>query len=65
VLLCANENLPEACVAASHGIVLFRIPQPSAAILAQRIAAILGSRTDWSGQYSVAEEHAVRMRPLK
>ena len=117
MLLCANENLPEACVvalrqaghdvlwireaapgasdtvvlaraqaekrllitfdkdfgdlvfhrglAASHGIVLFRIYQPSAAVLARRIAAILGSRTDWSGQYSVAEEYSIRMRPLQ
>jgi predicted nuclease of predicted toxin-antitoxin system len=51
-------------LAASHGIVLFRILQPSAPILAQRVVAILGSRNDWHGQYSVAEEHSIRMRPL-
>ena len=114
--LCANENLPEACIialrqaghdmvwiretapgsldtvvlshaqaeerllitfdkdfgdlvfhrglAASHGIILFRILQPSAGILAQRVVAILASRRDWHGQYSVVEEHSIRMRPL-
>lgn len=114
--LCANENLPEACVlalrqsghdvlwireaapgssdtallsraraeerllitfdkdfgelvfhrglSASYGVVLFRIAQPSAAVVAQRVTAILSSRTDWQGQYSVVEEHSVRMRPL-
>jgi predicted nuclease of predicted toxin-antitoxin system len=116
VRLCANENLPEACVvalrqsghdvlwvreaapgssdtavlsraqaeerllitfdkgfgdlvfhrglSASHGVVLFRIAQPSAAVVARRVLAILVSRTDWHGQYSVVEEHSVRMRPL-
>ncbi len=114
--LCANENLPEACIialrqaghdvlwiresapgssdavvlshaqaeqrilitfdkdfgdlvfrqglGASHGVILFRIPQPSAGILAGRIAAILGSRSDWHGQYSVVEDRSIRMRPL-
>ncbi len=116
MLLCANENLPEACIialrqaghdvlwiretapgspdtavlaraqeekrllitfdkdfgdlvfhrglSASHGIVLFRIPQPSAGIVAQRVTSILALRTDWHGQYSVVEEHSIRMRSL-
>jgi predicted nuclease of predicted toxin-antitoxin system len=51
-------------LAASAGIILFRIAQPSADILARRVAAILDSRADWHGQYSVVEEHAIRMRPL-
>ena len=49
---------------ASIGIVLFRIPQPSAAVVAARVAAILASRDDWDGHFSVVEESAVRMRPL-
>jgi predicted nuclease of predicted toxin-antitoxin system len=49
---------------ASHGIVLFRIAQPSASAVAARVAAILASRDDWSGNFSVVEESAVRMRPL-
>lgn len=114
--LCANENLPEDCVAklrveghdvlwiresapgspdtdvlarafaesrllitfdkdfgelvfsrgakASHGIVLFRIPQPSAAAVAEKVANTLRSRNDWAGHFSVVEELAVRMRML-
>ncbi len=49
---------------ASQGIVLFRILQPSAAAVAERVAQILASRNDWSGHFSVVEESAVRLRPL-
>lgn len=114
--LCANENLPEDCIAklradghdvlwireaapgspdtavlarafaenrllitfdkdfgelvfkagakVSHGIVLFRIPQPSAAVVAEKVANTLRSRDDWPGHFSVVEEFGVRMRPL-
>lgn len=114
--ICANENLPEACVLrlrqdghdvlwireaapgspdtdvlarahaagrllitfdkdfgelvfrhgakASHGVVLFRIAQPSAVTVASRVAAVPASRDDWSGHFSVVEEFAIRMRPL-
>jgi predicted nuclease of predicted toxin-antitoxin system len=50
--------------AASCGIVLFRIAMPSAAHVAQRVAAILESRDDWSGSYSVVDDTNVRLRPL-
>ena len=49
---------------ASHGIVLFRIAQPSAAAVAEKVAAALRSRNDWTGHFSVVEEFTVRMRPL-
>lgn len=49
---------------ASHGIVLFRIAQSSASAIAERVAAILASRDDWAGHFSVVEEFAIRMRPL-
>jgi predicted nuclease of predicted toxin-antitoxin system len=49
---------------ASHGVVLFRIPQSSATAVAARVSAVLSSRTDWAGHFSVVEEFAVRMRPL-
>jgi predicted nuclease of predicted toxin-antitoxin system len=114
--ICANENLPEACVLrlrqdghdvlwvreaapgspdtdalarahaegrllitfdkdfgelvfrrgakASQHVVLFRIAQPSALAVAARVAAVLASRADWSGHFSVVEEFAIRMRPL-
>ncbi len=51
-------------LAASNGIILFRIRTSSAAVQAQRIVALLGSRTDWHGQSSVVDEHTIRMRPL-
>ena len=49
---------------ASHGIILFRIPQPSASAVAAKVVAVLASRDDWAGQFSVVEEFAIRMRPL-
>jgi predicted nuclease of predicted toxin-antitoxin system len=48
----------------SHGVVLFRIAQPSAAAVATRVSVVLASRNDWSDHFSVVEESAVRMRPL-
>jgi predicted nuclease of predicted toxin-antitoxin system len=49
---------------ASHGIVLFRIAQPASAIVADRIAAALGSRDDWIGNFSVVDDATIRMRTL-
>ena len=49
---------------ASNGIILFRIPQPSASAVAERVSKVLASRTDWQGHYSVVDEHSIRMRPL-
>ena len=49
---------------ASQGVVLFRIPQPSAAAVAERVTATLASRDDWSGHFSVVEEFTIRMRRL-
>lgn len=49
---------------ASHGIILFRIPQPSSAAVAERVTAVLASREDWSGHFSVADDFAIRMRRL-
>ena len=49
---------------ASHGVVLFRIAQLSASAIAERMAAVIGSRNDWTDHYSVIEDYAIRMRPL-
>jgi hypothetical protein len=49
---------------ASCGMILFRISQPSATAVAERITKILASRTDWEGHYSVVEDATVRMRLL-
>lgn len=50
---------------ASCGVVLFRIPQPSAVAVAERILRILDSRDDWAGHFSVVEDTMVRMRQLR
>ena len=48
---------------ASRGIVLFRIVMlPDD--LARFVARALGSRTDWSGHFSVVDLQRIRMRPL-
>ena len=49
---------------ASQGVMLFRISQPSAAAVAERVAAVLASREDWPGHFSVVEDFAIRMRRL-
>jgi predicted nuclease of predicted toxin-antitoxin system len=48
--------------AATAGVILFRISQPSAPAVAERICAILASRTDWEGHYSVVDDTTIRMR---
>ncbi len=49
---------------ASLGVILFRISQPSAAVVAERVTAVLASRDDWAGHFSVVEDFAVRLRRL-
>ena len=49
---------------ASHGIILFRISQPSSAAIAERVAAVLASRDDWAGHFSVVDDLTVRIRRL-
>ena len=57
--LAFKSGLPTQC-----GIILFRLtgndPQTD---LARMITAING-RDDWSGMFSVVENHRIRMRPL-
>lgn len=50
--------------AASCGVVLFRIAAPSSAVVAERIAGVIDSRTDWSGHFSVVDDRRIRMMPL-
>jgi predicted nuclease of predicted toxin-antitoxin system len=49
---------------ASHGIILFRISQPSPAAVAERVAAVLAARSDWTGHFSVVDDSTIRMRRL-
>jgi predicted nuclease of predicted toxin-antitoxin system len=49
---------------ASSGIILFRIAAPSAAAVARVALAVLDSRGDWAGHFSVVENTRIRMTPL-
>jgi predicted nuclease of predicted toxin-antitoxin system len=51
-------------VKASHGIVLLRIAQTTPRAVAERVTAVLSSRDDWAGHFTVVDDFAVRMRPL-
>jgi predicted nuclease of predicted toxin-antitoxin system len=57
--LAFHSRLPAKC-----GIILFRIPAPSASFVANTVVTAIESRTDWVGQFSVVEENRVRMRGL-
>src|ERR1044072_1114038 len=45
-------------------IVLFRMPAPVPRDIAARLSAIIASRPDWAGHFSVVEPGRVRMRRL-
>ena len=49
---------------ASKGVSLFRIATPSPEHTAKKIVAVLESRTDWSGHFTVVEDSRIRMRVL-
>lgn len=49
---------------ATSGVVLFRIAPRSPAYVGQRAVAVLESRSDWAGHFSVVEEARVRTTPL-
>lgn len=57
--LAASAALPEEC-----GVVLLRLPPPARTVAAMAVAAILDSRTDWMGHFSVVEPGRVRMRQV-
>ncbi len=48
----------------SSGVILFRITTPSPKSVAQKVVAVLESRTDWLGHFSVVEDFRIRMRAL-
>jgi predicted nuclease of predicted toxin-antitoxin system len=49
---------------ASSGVVLFRISMPSSTHVARVAVAVLGSRDDWAGHFSVIDDRRIRMTPL-
>ena len=48
----------------SGGIILFRISTSSPSMVAQKVVAVLDSRADWVGHFSVVEDTRIRMRIL-
>jgi hypothetical protein len=57
--LARNATLP-----AESGVILFRLPMPRAGEAGAYIAALIASRNDWAGHFSVVEPGRVRMRHL-
>jgi len=57
--LAFHARLDAAC-----GVMLFRIPAPSPQYVAHIVVTTVQSREDWSGHFTVVEEHRIRMRPL-
>ena len=57
--LSFRVGLPAEC-----GVILFRLmgDDPSADI--RRMVEVIDGRTDWSGQFTVATDDRIRMRPL-
>lgn len=49
---------------ATSGIILFRMRLNSPSRIARAAVSVIGSRTDWAGQFSVVEEGRVRMTAL-
>lgn len=51
-------------LSASSGILLIRIGRGRPHDDAERIVAVVRSRADWSGHFSVVDDERIRMRPL-
>lgn len=57
--LAFHSKLPATC-----GVLLFRIPTPSAEAIATRLTSTLAARSDWAGKFWVVEPERIRMREL-
>lgn len=57
--LAREAELPRTC-----GIILFRLPPPSPAVVGSALATRICERDDWNGHFSVVEPGRVRMRRL-
>ena len=68
VLVTADKDFGELAfrsdMQAPSGVVLLRVRGSSSSRVAQIVAAAIESRDDWSGHFSVVENHRVRMTPL-
>ncbi len=52
-------------IAATNGVILFRIRMPSPAYIARVAVTALESRDDWEGHFSVVEDDRIRMMRLR
>jgi hypothetical protein len=50
---------------AGCGVVLFRMPMAPPGSSIARVIAIIQSRSDWAGHYSVVEPYRIRMRVMR
>jgi predicted nuclease of predicted toxin-antitoxin system len=57
--LAFRTGLPAQC-----GVILFRLSGANPTADHNRILEVIDSRNDWAGQFSVATEDRIRMRPL-
>ena len=68
VLLTFDKDFGELAVRAgfsmNSGVILFRLPMPSASDVGTMLASRIAERQDWEGHFSVVESGRVRMRRL-
>ncbi len=68
ILLTFDKDFGElafrAGLPASSGVILFRIPTPSAEYVTRIVVTTLEARTDWAGHFAVIEAGQVRLTPL-
>jgi len=68
ILLTFDKDFGElafrAGLPAASGIILFRVPAPSAGAVARLAVSVIGGRDDWAGHFSVVTESRIRMTPL-
>lgn len=57
--LAIRRGLPATC-----GIILFRTTATSGPEAARKVSAVIASRTDWPGHFTVADDRRIRMRLL-
>lgn len=57
--LARASALPRTC-----GVLLFRVPMPNPGDVGARLSALIASRDDWAGNFSVVESGRIRMRPI-
>lgn len=57
--LAYRIGMPARC-----GVILFRLVLSSPEYVAERAVVVIQSRDDWRGQFAVADEGRIRLRPL-